>query len=268
MHRHPCSQEKKLKVSRNTQGLKLKLKKHTGSCCFDRIDGQRYQDFAAFADILSIHKKKIHRAVHYYRLERVDDRDRSTVLTGRGLLRTNTMSVASNDTAHLCYSHLVSLYDGEEASLSWGTEQLSDLTHFTNLLHLWSGLAKTKWELRVNRHRYLGNLKSLPFFRPDADKTCSQGSIGERKKGNWRHETDLFWLEVQILNFHLLQRKKILWQGVSAQIAQACTMHLCKDGYMFIMRNGRSIRIFMRIDGLTLNLKIWIRFKFKQPYLA
>lgn len=80
------------------------------------------------------------------------------------------MSVASNDTAHLCYFHLVSLYDGEEASLSWGTEQLSDLTHFTNLLHLWSGLVKKKWELRVNRHRYLGNLKSLPFFRPDADK--------------------------------------------------------------------------------------------------
>lgn len=50
--------KRKLKVSRNTQGLKLKLKKHTGSCCFDRIDGQRYQDFAAFADILSNHKKK------------------------------------------------------------------------------------------------------------------------------------------------------------------------------------------------------------------
>lgn len=73
--------KRKLKVSRNTQGLKLKLKKHTGSCCFDRIDGQRYKDFAAFADILSNHKKKIHRAVHYYRSERIDDRDRSTVLT-------------------------------------------------------------------------------------------------------------------------------------------------------------------------------------------
>lgn len=131
------------------------------------------------------------------------------------------MSVASNDTAHLCYFHLVSLYDGEEASLSWGTEQLSDLTHFINLLHLWRKqsfvpcLAKTNWELRVNHHRYLGNLKSLPFFRPDADKTCSHGSIGERKKGNWRHETDLFWLEVQILNFTSYREKNFVTRCLS-----------------------------------------------------
>lgn len=183
------------------------------------------------------------------------------------------MSVASNDTAHLCYFHLVSLYDGEEASLSWGTEQLSDLTHFINLLHLWRKqsfvpcLAKTKWELRVNHHRYLGNLKSSFFSTRRGQNLFTWFNWREKE----RKLTSRDWLVLiggSNLKLHLLQRKNILWQGVSAQIAQACTMHLCKDGYMFIMRNGRSIRIFMRRDGLTLNLKIWIRFKFKQPYLA